>query len=160
VINRHYINNDHGSSNPTAVRIRSHTMSPRSSRVAYQAIPTDDIDDDNKPSHFPLLHNKKAVFLRRILTVLAILYATMMGLRYLGRTGRLPWSSPVCRGVHRNVSTGAGLPSHYVLPSGDKIPSVALGKCVCYVSGLIVDGLSCARIQAFGRPMGDKWGQL
>ncbi len=32
-----------------------------------------------------------------------------------------------CAGSHRNVSSVAFLPTHYTLPSGDKIPSVALG---------------------------------
>ncbi|RDX48821.1 hypothetical protein OH76DRAFT_1351665 [Lentinus brumalis] len=32
-----------------------------------------------------------------------------------------------CAGSHRNVSSVASLPTHYTLPSGDKIPSVALG---------------------------------
>lgn len=32
-----------------------------------------------------------------------------------------------CNSPQRNSSTLANLPSHYTLPSGDKIPSVALG---------------------------------
>ncbi|KXN92855.1 Aldehyde reductase 1 [Leucoagaricus sp. SymC.cos] len=32
-----------------------------------------------------------------------------------------------CHGANRTMSTGVGLPSFYTLPSGDKIPSVALG---------------------------------
>ncbi|TFK40509.1 NADP-dependent oxidoreductase domain-containing protein [Crucibulum laeve] len=32
-----------------------------------------------------------------------------------------------CHGAQRNMSTGNNLPSHFKLPSGDKIPSVALG---------------------------------
>lgn len=43
----------------------------------------------------------------------------------LGLAGHLD-----CGGLHRNMSTvgGGKLHSHYTLPSGDKIPAVALGK--------------------------------
>jgi hypothetical protein len=37
------------------------------------------------------------------------------------------FAAPCRNGAHRNHSTSRKLPSHYKLPSGDKIPSVALG---------------------------------
>ncbi|OSX57147.1 hypothetical protein POSPLADRAFT_1186063 [Postia placenta MAD-698-R-SB12] len=49
-----------------------------------------------------------------------------VGVRFFARTAtklRAP-SAPGCHGSQRNLSS---LPSHYALPSGDKIPAVALG---------------------------------
>lgn len=88
----------------------------------------------------------------RVLGVLAIMYAAFAGLRALSRTkfaGRI-WES--CGGgpMHRNMSmeAGAKLPSHYVLPSGDRIPAVALGTVQyfeCYHSS------EAGLMQEFGR---------
>ncbi|OSC98051.1 hypothetical protein PYCCODRAFT_1376010 [Trametes coccinea BRFM310] len=53
------------------------------------------------------------------------MYLSFVGVRTVVRSAklRLPVGAP-CRGVQRNLSS---LPSHYTLPSGDKIPAVALG---------------------------------
>ncbi|KAM6494256.1 NADP-dependent oxidoreductase domain containing protein [Amanita muscaria] len=55
------------------------------------------------------------------------MYASFYGLRQLFRSPYgnrfLHWKG--CH--HRNSSTAIELPTHYVLPSGDKIPSIALG---------------------------------
>ncbi|KAJ7726488.1 NADP-dependent oxidoreductase domain-containing protein [Mycena metata] len=45
------------------------------------------------------------------------------GIRHVSRTA-LPTCMRGRQGLHRNITS---LPSHYTLPSGDKIPSVALG---------------------------------
>jgi hypothetical protein len=80
---------------------------------------------------------KKIFF--HILAVIAIMYALVLAARGIPaacrmiRNGKIP--NPVhtqklngCHGANRTLSTGAGLPSFHMLPSGDKIPSVALGE--------------------------------
>jgi len=63
----------------------------------------------------------------RILCLVAIMYASLTGLRVASKSalGARLWSA--CHGGQRHLSTGASLPSHYQLPSGARIPSVALG---------------------------------
>lgn len=120
------------------------------STSTYQAVPTEvDIDleaDGFKPAeqevqqpltqrtiqppgHSPVqsepkqFEPKKAFF--RILTAIAIMYGVFYGLTRLGvaRSGR-----GCIGGTHRNVS--------YILPSGDKIPGIALGEIQPQASGL------------------------
>lgn len=86
--------------------------------------------------HTPLpLHEKlgpseskkkpNALFIR-LLVVFGAMYAILTGVRHLPARS-LRFTLPQCLGgAHRALST-AKLPSHYTLPSGDKIPSVALG---------------------------------
>jgi hypothetical protein len=65
---------------------------------------------------------KKIIF--HVLAILAIMYAALSGVRYVSRL-RLPKGFWGCHGSQRNLSS---LPSHFTLPSGDTIPSVALGN--------------------------------
>ncbi|KAI0671193.1 NADP-dependent oxidoreductase domain-containing protein [Trametes maxima] len=51
------------------------------------------------------------------------MYASFVGVRAVARTAKVRMGRP-CHGAERNLSS---LPSHFTLPSGDKIPSVALG---------------------------------
>ncbi|KAH9891869.1 NADP-dependent oxidoreductase domain-containing protein [Cubamyces lactineus] len=51
------------------------------------------------------------------------MYVSYIGVRTVTRSAKLRLGTP-CHGARRNVSS---LPTHYTLPSGDKIPSVALG---------------------------------
>ncbi|KAF8740715.1 hypothetical protein AX14_007614 [Amanita brunnescens Koide BX004] len=65
----------------------------------------------------------------RVLTVAAIMYASLYGLRQLFAR---PYSFNMfglknCHSMNANFSTMAKLPTHYALPSGDKIPTVGLG---------------------------------
>ncbi len=67
-------------------------------------------------------HSKRTVL--RIFAFFALMFVLFSGIRHVSRTAR-----PRCTGgrLHRNMTS---LPSHYTLPSGDKIPSVALGMCL------------------------------
>ncbi|EIW52463.1 uncharacterized protein TRAVEDRAFT_32150 [Trametes versicolor FP-101664 SS1] len=51
------------------------------------------------------------------------MYVSFLGVRAISRSSKMRMGKP-CHAVHRNLSS---LPSHYTLPSGHKIPSVALG---------------------------------
>ncbi|KAI8986165.1 NADP-dependent oxidoreductase domain-containing protein [Trametes punicea] len=51
------------------------------------------------------------------------MYVSCLGVRTVARSAKLRMGMP-CRGAHRNLSS---LPTHFTLPSGDKIPAVALG---------------------------------
>ena len=67
-----------------------------------------------------------------VLGIVAVMYLAFTTLRSSGlassfkRILSVPCAGSATR-HHANFSTGQGLPSHYTLPSGDKIPSVALG---------------------------------
>lgn len=73
----------------------------------------------------PSSRTKSVLF--SIVATTAVMYALYLGSRSL--LGSLPrfrhGARPGC-GLHRHRNLTA-LPSHYTLPSGDKIPSVALG---------------------------------
>lgn len=99
----------------------------------YQPIPTSENQNDDdrkgtilyKPTAF--VSQKRKVFYA--LSFVAIMYATFSGIRLLARSKIFQGcsgSGAMNGTMHRNMST-ATLPSHYTLPSGDKIPSVALG---------------------------------
>ncbi|KAI0629805.1 NADP-dependent oxidoreductase domain-containing protein [Trametes polyzona] len=51
------------------------------------------------------------------------MYVSYLGVRAIARSSKVHMGKP-CHGARRNLSS---LPSHYTLPSGHKIPSVALG---------------------------------
>ncbi|KAJ6477162.1 NADP-dependent oxidoreductase domain-containing protein [Mycena vitilis] len=84
----------------------------------YQALPTDAQGQQKSPC--PCRSRSKRTLLR-IFTALALVVMLFSGIRHVSRT-----SLAGCMGgrMQRNLTS---LPSHYTLPSGDKIPSVALG---------------------------------
>lgn len=69
---------------------------------------------------------------KRLLVVLAmsaVLQCAYLPVKHFTRrptTRRMRLGTP-CHASHYNHSSIASLPTHYTLPSGDKIPSVALG---------------------------------
>lgn len=95
----------------------------------YQQVPTDDVD---KEAGDDAIKNerKRRNFVFRILVACAIMYSIFLGVRHVSRLrmmhGGIGCQKPLI-GHHKNMSTGA-LPTHFTLPSGDKIPSVALGR--------------------------------
>lgn len=88
----------------------------------YQQLPTVDKDTEERES-FHKDNRKRRFYLHAIATI-AIMWASFTATRTITSKGF--WAA--CRGSQRNSSTLAQLPSHYTLPSGDKIPSVALGR--------------------------------
>ncbi|KAL5519764.1 hypothetical protein ACEPAG_1424 [Sanghuangporus baumii] len=86
---------------------------------------------DTKSTRSIRTHPLITLVFTRLLIALVVMYLAFSGLRSLSRsTSRFAWSSGVGSACLRNGSLKAGLstlPSHFDLPSGDKIPSVALG---------------------------------
>ena len=136
------------SHHPSCLRLQPVSMS-------YELLPTSDPsqqqqrDPASSPSERTDSKKNKSfrtdpfvrLILSRLLIALVLLYAMVAGLRALGRSAsRLALSSGAA--CHRNASLKAGLstlPTHFDLPSGDKIPSVALGKGIyilfpCFVT--------------------------
>ncbi|KAF7768022.1 hypothetical protein Agabi119p4_7265 [Agaricus bisporus var. burnettii] len=102
----------------------------------YTLLPTEPKDAkatsvDLEASHRPdsrITFKKVALY---SLAALAVMYAVMLGIKEVPSACRM-WRSKsmamkgaIAHGANRTMSTG--LPSHFTLPSGDKIPSVALG---------------------------------
>ena len=124
------------------------------SNSTYRAVPTEvDIDleaDGFKPAeqevqqprtfHSPIQSETKKAFFR-ILTAIIIMYGVFYGLTRLGvvRSGR-----GCIGGAHRNIST-----KPYILPSGDKIPGIALGEIRSQASGLFT-GTDKGLVKVFG----------
>lgn len=99
-----------------------------SSAPSYKPLATSEDDSESDPElalrRVRTRRFKKLAF--HLLAVAAIMYAVFSGVKYLARSlpkMRMPGGAP-CNGPRRNLSS---LPEHFVLPSGDKIPSVALG---------------------------------
>lgn len=97
----------------------------------YQQLPTVDKDAGEQES----LRRKgprKSIFplLRLTFAVIIIMCVSVPCVRMIRSRGF--WAT--CHGAQRNSSTLAKLPSHYTLPSGDSIPSVALGTVLATCS--------------------------
>ncbi|KAJ7505834.1 NADP-dependent oxidoreductase domain-containing protein [Mycena galericulata] len=80
----------------------------------YEALPSDVGSREKSCSERPRRT------LLRVFSALVLMVMFLYGVRHVSRTGL---SRCVGGGLHRNLTS---LPSHYTLPSGDKIPSVAL----------------------------------
>ncbi|KAL4250107.1 hypothetical protein ABKN59_005965, partial [Abortiporus biennis] len=91
------------------------------SSIFYKPLATDEDEDIFLDKEQRRRRVKKVIF--HLLAVVGMMYATFVGTKALFR-----WSavSPATRKPchNRNLTS---LPTHYTLPSGDKIPSVALG---------------------------------
>jgi hypothetical protein len=88
----------------------------------YKFLPA--TDEQTKGRSLGSARPKKIIL--HILAIIAIMYATFSGVRYISRSNlKFPKGLWGCHGAQRNLSS---LPSHYTLPSGDKVPSVALGR--------------------------------
>ncbi|KAF8627391.1 hypothetical protein AX17_006206 [Amanita inopinata Kibby_2008] len=85
---------------------------------------TDKRENDYGPSASNHKRLKETLFL--FLAVVAIMYASF-SLRHLFYGQRLFRATNCHPAWHRNISSKSGLPTHYSLPSGDEIPSIALG---------------------------------
>jgi hypothetical protein len=97
----------------------------------YKLLPTTNQDDivNESPPQARQTKTYRSI-LARILVVFSIMYLASSGVHSISRIGGR-WGAWCGSGAgHRALSTSRGvqLPTHYTLPSGDKIPSVALGK--------------------------------
>lgn len=87
----------------------------------YKPLATDENQEPPSPRKLRIIRIKKALF--HIVTVVAIGYASYLGTTALLRSAFMHHvHGPGC--PHRNFTT---LPIHLTLPSGDQIPTVALG---------------------------------
>ena len=117
----------------------SHFMPP-----IYSPLPTSDshkvdLEDASSVRRSHNIATRKAAF--RPLALLAIMCALVLTVRKIPAACRMIRNKEVImnnvtvlnaqslgrHGTNRTLSTTPGLPSFYTLPSGDKIPSVALG---------------------------------
>ncbi|KAG2118392.1 NADP-dependent oxidoreductase domain-containing protein [Suillus clintonianus] len=89
----------------------------------YQQLPIVDKDGGDQESLQRKDPRKRRFPLLRVVAIIIIMCATLPCVRMMRSRGF--WAT--CHGPQRNSSTLAKLPSHYTLPSGDNIPSVALG---------------------------------
>lgn len=91
----------------------------------YQLLPTAEEGDKTTEGLYQKLRREKTKrLLFHILAGCALMFLAIQGIRALARSSGRSMTGPGCHGPHRNLSS---LPSHYTLPSGDEIPSVALG---------------------------------
>lgn len=95
------------------------------STARFQRLYNDSIEQQ---SVYARKHRTLKSILLRFAGILAVMYLIFSGARAIVRPsfgGRL-WAA--CHGTQRNMSSvNITLPTHYQLPSGDKIPAVALG---------------------------------
>ena len=101
---------------------------PDRGRYKLLNINADDADVESVDVEYSAEHKQRTAksILVKVLGAVAIMYATFSGLRALSRASfGKGWMS--CHGAHRNLSNLTALPWNYPLPSGDRIPSVALG---------------------------------
>lgn len=118
----------------------------------YSPLPTVDptgpqVTDKQLDLEAALRHKRKTTVKRiafHVLAVLAIMYALVLAVKEFPAACRMVRSKGMhmkngtyvymghnmtgCHGANRTMSTASGLPGFYTLPSGDKIPSVALGE--------------------------------
>jgi diketogulonate reductase-like aldo/keto reductase len=92
---------------------------------AYQSLPTSHKDEQITTTVKAQKPNKQNKNIFWVFAVLAILYAALTAIRHISQSNfkHVRWLGG-CHGTQRNTS---GLPAHFTLPSGDKIPAVALG---------------------------------
>lgn len=106
----------------------------------YQLV-VDDSDQNKGPD--AQSHRKRSAglkfYINRVLVLAVVMYAAFTGFRAVSRSafGSRVWQA--CHGLQRNLTTGASLPSHYQLPSGDRIPAVALGTVITASHARIVN---------------------
>ena len=92
------------------------------------------------PRHSPVQFKPKKAFFR-ILTAITIMYGVFYGLT---RSGAVRFGRGCVGGAHRNISTKL-----YTLPSGDKIPGIALGAIRSQASGVFT-GTDKGLVKVFG----------
>ncbi|KIK91961.1 hypothetical protein PAXRUDRAFT_830404 [Paxillus rubicundulus Ve08.2h10] len=89
----------------------------------YEPLSTVDKDEEGEQYIHNRIPSRKKRLILYIVTIAVLMYASFSAARLARSRGF--WIT--CYGPQRNQSTLSTLTSHYSLPSGDKIPSVALG---------------------------------
>jgi hypothetical protein len=116
----------------------------------YQQLPTVEKGTCERASFRQDTRKRRVGICLRTIIIIAIMWSSFTATtRTISRIKGF-WAA--CQGPQRNSSTLAQLPSHYTLPSGDKIPSVALGMSLlnyCAISLSLI-------IQVYGRLAGVK----
>ncbi len=104
----------------------------------YKPLATEENEDPLSPRKVRIIRIKKLLF--QLLTLFAIGYASYLGTSALLDSGFMRHThGPGC--PHRNFTV---LPTNLTLPSGDKIPTVALGKVwVSYQSRSSCEPFEC-----------------
>ena len=92
----------------------------------YELLPTSEEGKAEEQLTRKIRRDKIKKILFHVLAVFAVMLVALQGLKSFIKTSErfLTYGGKGCHGMQRNLSS---LPSHYALPSGDKIPSVALG---------------------------------
>ncbi|CCM00991.1 uncharacterized protein FIBRA_03039 [Fibroporia radiculosa] len=91
---------------------------------AYKQLSTHDPEEVSvDPTSSPTSRLTSRLSFTAVARLIAVMVLAYAGVRFLTRAA-LKLRAPCHSGLQRNLSS---LPTHYTLPSGDKIPSVALG---------------------------------
>lgn len=127
-------------------------------RAQYELLATGDDDKANEQWQKRIHNNRTKKILFHVLAVLALMFAGYQGVKAFARSANRFLHKQPCTGVNRNLSS---LPSHYTLPSGHQIPSVALGTAASSVRRSVRFAQlaqSCA-YQVFGRLAPERLGR-
>ena len=96
----------------------------------YELLPTAE-DTGDKVEYESLVRRRRIArakeLLSRVLALLAIMFLGYQGLWSFVKSSFKFLHSKPCHGTSGSQRNLTSLPSHFTLPSGDKIPSVALG---------------------------------
>ena len=101
------------------------------SHAQYEPLATGDDDKTIEQWHQRIRRNRAKNILFHLLAVLAVMFAGYQAVQaFVRSSARFLHAKPCSGGMQRNLSS---LPSHYTLPSGHQIPSVALGTAAASV---------------------------
>ncbi|KAI0917658.1 hypothetical protein AcW1_007194 [Taiwanofungus camphoratus] len=100
------------------------------SNTAYKPLPTEDSDTGQVQQRVrrpQRPYNRKRALITHFATLAAVMVVTYFGVRWLVCLTPKLRNSKKCGICADTAHTPSSLPTHYTLPSGDKIPAVALG---------------------------------
>lgn len=118
------------------------------SNTAYKPLPTEDSDTGQVQQRVrrpQRPYNRKRALITHFATLAAVMVVTYFGVRWLVCLTPKLRNSKKCGICADTAHTPSSLPTHYTLPSGDKIPAVALGTVIipssisCIVENWLVD---------------------
>lgn len=100
-----------------------------STTTAYKPLATSEDAEDPELTQTRVHTRRYKNLAFHCLAIAAVMYAIFSGVKYIARAMPKMRTGAPCHGPRRNLSS---LPEHYTLPSGDKIPSVALGTVTLF----------------------------